>query len=160
MKGLMGRCLNQETALEHVWAKVDLTEGKLNQLKAWKVNMEKKFDHSEKVRKELEQGVEKIKKVLKDKDKEIQDLKDQLRQAKEEAIHEYRDSNALLSELGGSFVEGVDDALRQVQKDYPDLDVSNIKIDDQGQTSVIPVNSENTEDLFADNAILGDRASA
>ena len=38
--------------------------------------MEKKFDHSEKVRKELEQGVEKIKKVLKDKDKEIQDLKD------------------------------------------------------------------------------------
>ena len=38
--------------------------------------MEKKFDHSEKVRKELKQGVEKIKKVLKDKDKEIQDLKD------------------------------------------------------------------------------------
>ena len=57
-------------------------------------------------------------------------------------------------------MEGFDDALRQVQKAYPDLDVSNIKIDDQGQTSVIPVNSENTEDLFADNAILGDGASA
>ena len=74
--------------------------------------------------------METMKKVLEDKEKEIQDLEDQLRWAKEEAIREYCDSDALLSKLGGSFVEGFDDALCQVQKAYLDLDVSHIKIDD------------------------------
>ena len=41
--------------------------------------MEKKFDLSKKVRKELKQRMEEVKKALKDKDKEVQDLKDQLR---------------------------------------------------------------------------------
>ena len=76
--------------------------------------MEKKFDLLERVRKELEQGLEEVKKALeeKDKDKEVQDLQDQLRQTKKVAIREYRDSDALLSELGDSFLEGFDDALR------------------------------------------------
>ena len=64
------------------------------------------------------------------KDKEVQNLKEKLRQAKEVAIREYRDSDALLSELGDSFLEDFDDALRQVKKAYPDLDVSNIKVED------------------------------
>ena len=34
VKGLMGRCLNHETTLEHVRAKADLTEGESSQLKA------------------------------------------------------------------------------------------------------------------------------
>ena len=46
MKGLMGRCLHHKTTLERVRAKADLTEDELNQLKAWKFNMEKKFDLS------------------------------------------------------------------------------------------------------------------
>ena len=54
MKGLMGRCLNHETALERVRAKAELTKDELSQLKNWKSIMEKKFDLSEKVRKELE----------------------------------------------------------------------------------------------------------
>jgi len=112
MKGLMGRCLHHETTLERELVKADLTEDKLSQLKAWKSNMEKKFDLSEKVRKELEQGMEEAKKILEDKDKEIQDLMDQLRQAKEVAVHEYCDFDALLFELGDSFLEGFDDALR------------------------------------------------
>ena len=45
-------------------------------------------------------------------------------------MREYRDSNALLSKLGDSFLQGFDDALRQVKKAYPDLDVSNIKMED------------------------------
>ena len=122
--------------------------------------MEKKFDLLERVRKELEQGLEEVKKALKEKDKEVQDLQDQLRQAKKVAIREYRDSDALLSELGDSFLEGFDDALRQVKKAYPDLDVSNIKVEDQGQTSVMPVASEDTEDLFAEDATQGDEESA
>ena len=76
--------------------------------------------------------MEEAKKILEDKDKEIQDLKDQLRQAKEVAIREYYDFDALLSELGDSFLEGFDDALHQVKRVYLDLDVSNIKVEDQG----------------------------
>ena len=121
--------------------------------------MEKKFDLLERVRKELEQGLEEVKKALEEKDKEVQDLQDQLRQAKKVAIREYRDSDALLSELGDSFLEGFDDALRQVKKAYPDLDVSNVKVEDQGQSSVMPVASEDTEDLFAEDATQGDGES-
>ena len=54
MKGLMGRCLNHEMALERVRAKAEVTEDELSQLKNWKSTMEKKFDLSEKERKELE----------------------------------------------------------------------------------------------------------
>ena len=57
-------------------------------------------------------------------------------------------------------MEGFDDALRQVKRAYPDLDMSNIKIDDQGQTSVMPVASENMEDLFVEDATQGDRELA
>ena len=71
VKGLIGRCLNHEMTLERVQAKADLTKGKLSQLKAWKFNMDKKFDYSEMVRKELEQKMETMKKVLEDKEKEI-----------------------------------------------------------------------------------------
>ena len=122
--------------------------------------MEKKFDLSEKVRKELKQRTEEAKKALEDKDKEVQDLKDQLYQAKEVAIREYRNSDALLSELGDSYLEGFDDALRQIKKAFRDLDVSNIKVEDQAQTSVMPIASEDTEDLFAEDVNQGDGGSA
>ena len=66
--------------------------------------MDKKFKLLERVRKNLEQSTEEAEKALKGKDKEVQDLKDRLRQAKEVAIREYRDSDAMLSELGDSFL--------------------------------------------------------
>ena len=122
--------------------------------------MEKKFELSERVRKDLEQSTEEVKKTLKGKEKEIQDLKDGLRQAKEVVVCEYRDSNALLSELGDSFLQGFDDALHHVKKDYPDLDVSNIKVEDQTQTSVMPVASDDIDDLFATVDALSDGESA
>jgi len=40
------------------------------------------------------------------------------------------------------------------------LDVSNIKVEDQGQTSVMPTTSEDTDDLFVDDEVLGDGESA
>ena len=58
---------------------------------------------------------------MKGKDEEIKDLKEKLRQAKEDAVNEYREFEALLRELGGSFLQGFDDALRQLKKAYPDL---------------------------------------
>ena len=76
---------------------------------------------SEEARGELEKQTELLKKALVEKDKEIKDANDRLRQAKEEAIHEYCDSDALLAELGGPFAEGFDDCLRQVKASYPVL---------------------------------------
>ena len=108
----------------------------------------------------MSRSTEEAKKALEDKDKEVQDLKDQLYQAKEVAIREYRNSDALLSELGDSYLEGFDDALRQIKKAFRDLDVSNIKVEDQAQTSVIPVTSEDTEDLFAEDVNQGNRGPA
>ena len=114
MKGLIGRCLNHETALDCVRAKAEAMEDELSQLKNWKSTMEMKFDLSKKERKDLEHRTKEMKKVQEGKDKKIKDLKGQLRQAKEKAVREYRDSDTLLSELGSSFLEGFDDALRQV----------------------------------------------
>ena len=97
---------------------------------------------------------------MKGKEDEVKDLNKKLRQAKEDAVTEYRDSVALLKELGGSFLQGFDDALRQIKKAYPDLDVSMITVSDQDQTSAMPVASENTDDLFGDDAAQGDGESA
>nr|POE74981.1 hypothetical protein CFP56_26559 [Quercus suber] len=67
--------------------------------------------------------------ILEDKEKEISDAKDRLRQVKEEAILEYHDSDALLTELRGSYVDGFDDYLHQVKSAFPDLDLSHVCID-------------------------------
>ena len=68
------------------------------------------MDTSEKVKKELKEHMETMKNVLEDKKKEIKDARDQFRQAKEATIHEYRDFDALLEELGTSYTDGFDDA--------------------------------------------------
>ena len=159
MKGLMGRCLNHDTALECVQAKAEAREDELSQLKNWKSTMEKKFDLLEKERKELKQRTEEMKKVLEGKDKKIKDFKGQVPQVKEEAICEYRDSNALLLELGSSFLEGFDDALRQVRNAHPGLDLSSVKIEDPIQAFIVPVASKNTDELFAGDATIGDGES-
>ena len=160
MKGLMGRCLKHKATLKRVWTKVEQTKDELNQLRSWKTKMEKKLELSERVRKDLEQSTEEAKKTLKGKDKEIQDLKDGLYQAKEVAVREYRDSDTLLSERGDFFLQGFNDALCQVKKAYPDLDVSNIKVKDQAQTSIMPVASNDIDDLFTEDEALGDGESA
>ena len=160
MKGLMGRCLSHEMTLERVRAKAEQTKDELNQLRNWKPKMEKKLELSEKTRKNLEKMTEEAKRALEGKDKEIQDLKDEVCQAKDVAVREYRDFDALISELGDSFLQGFDDAIRQVKKAYPDLDISKIKVKDPPQTSVMPATSDNTDDLFAGNDVIGDGESA
>ncbi|XP_030925032.1 protein SUPPRESSOR OF npr1-1, CONSTITUTIVE 1-like [Quercus lobata] len=139
---------------------VGQTEEELSQLHKWKFTMEQKFELSENTRKELEQKTEEAGKVLKSRADEVKDLKKKLRHAKDDAVSEYRNSESLLKELGGSFLQGFDDALRQIKKTYPDLDVSMITLTDQDQTSALPVASENTEDLFGEEAAQGDGESA
>ena len=82
MKGLMDRCINREMALDRVRARAELTEEELGQLSKWKSTIEKKFELPEQVRKDLEQKMDEASKALEVKDKEIQDLKEKLRQAK------------------------------------------------------------------------------
>ena len=72
---------------------------------------------------------EELKTALEDKDND-------LRLAKEKAIQEYRDSDALLSELGVSYNDGFDDALRQAKALYPKLDFSAVNINVAEATSV------------------------
>ena len=84
-----------------------------------------------------------IRKVLEDKEND-------LRQAKERAIQEYRDSDALLSELRVSYNDGFDDALRQAEALYPKLDFSFVNIIVAEATSVHPDLSDDTNKLFAE----------
>ena len=86
---------------------------------------------------------EELKKVLEDKEND-------LRQAKERAVLEYRDSNALLSELGVSYNDGFDNALYQAKALYPKLDFSSVNIIVAEATSVHPDQSDDTNELFGE----------
>ena len=63
MKGLMGRCLNHETALDRIRKRANETKEELSGLKVWKVGMDKKFAMLETIRKELEQKMELLEKA-------------------------------------------------------------------------------------------------
>ena len=128
-KGLMDRSLHNEMALKGVREKAKLVEEELLQLKNWKVVTEQKLKLVERARDEYQKTTEELKIVLEDKENE-------LRLAKEKAIQEYRDSDALLSELGVSYNDGFDDALRQAKALYPKLDFSAVNINVAEATSV------------------------
>ena len=140
-KGLIDRSLHHEMALERVREKAKLAEEKLFELKNWKVVTEQKLKLTERARDEYHKMTEELKKVLED--KEID-----LCQAKERAVLEYRDSDALLSELGVSYNDGFDDALRQAKALYPKLDFSSDNITVAEATSVHPGQSDDTNELF------------
>ena len=86
---------------------------------------------------------EELKTVLEDKESE-------LRLAKEKAVQEYRDSDALLTELKVSYNDGFDDALRQAKALYPKLDFSAVNINIVEAMSVQPDTFDDTNELFAE----------
>ena len=86
--------------------------------------------------------VEALKKILKDKEAEISEAKHHLHQAKEDVVQKYRDSNALLKELGGSFADSFDDYFCKVKASFFDLDLSHVSIDAQAQTLASPSTSK------------------
>ena len=128
-KGLMDRALRNELALERVRDQARVTEEELLQLKNWKVVTEKKLKLAEEARDEHQKTVEELKAVLEDKE-------DELRLAKERAVQEYRDSDALLTELGSSYTDGFEDALHQAKALYPKFDFSAVDINVAEGTSV------------------------
>jgi len=86
----MDRALRNELALERVRDQAKATEEELLQLQNWKVVTERKLKLAEEARDEHQRTVEELKAVLEDKE-------DELRLAKEKAVQEYRDSDALLT---------------------------------------------------------------
>ena len=147
MKGLMDRSLHHEMALERVREKAKLAEEELFELKNRKVVTEQKLKLAERARDEYQKMTEELKKVLEDKEND-------LRKAKERAIQEYRDSDALLSELGVSYNDGFDDALRQAKALYPKLDFSFVNITVVEAMSVHPDLSDDTNELFAEEVLV------
>ena len=95
---------------------------------------EQKLKLAKQARDELQKLTEELKKTLEDKEKEVH-------QAKEAVVLEYRDSDALIVELGVSYNDGFDDALRQSKALYPKLDFSSINISVLEPTSVHPEQS-------------------
>ena len=92
-KGLMDRSLHHEMALERVREKAKLEEEELFELRNWKVVTEQKLKLAERARDEYQKMTEELKKTLEDKENDV-------RRAREKAVQEYRDSDALISELG------------------------------------------------------------
>ena len=142
-KGLMDWALHHETALERVRDKARQAEEELLELKNWKVVTEKKLKLAEHARDEYQRTTEELKAVLEDKE-------DELRLAKEKAIQEYRDSDALLTELGTSNTGGFEDARRQAKALYPKFDFSAVDINVAEGMSVQPDTSDDTADLFVE----------
>ena len=118
-------------------------EEELFELKNWKVVTEQKLKLAEQARDEFQKLMKEMKKTLEDKENEVC-------HAKETAVLEYRDSDALLSELGVSYNDGFDDALRQAKALYPKLDFSSVNISAPEPTSVQPEQSDDTNDLFGE----------
>ena len=129
---------------------MEAKETGLQELTAWKKVQVNKLDLTRKLLEESKAQVEVLKKILKHKEGEITEAKGLLRQAKEDAVQEYHDSNALLKELGGSFVNGFDNCFRQVKASFSDLNLSHISIDAQAQTPAQLVYFEGIGKLFAD----------
>ena len=149
-KGLMDRSLHHEMALERVREKAKLAEKELLELKNWKVVTEQKLKLAERARDEYQKMTEELRKVLEELRKFLEDKENDLRQAKERAVQEYRDSDALLSELGVSYNDGFDDALRHAKALYPKLDFSSVNIIVAEATSVHPDLSNDMNELFAE----------
>ena len=89
---------------------------------------------------EAEEYREALKKVLKDKEDEISQSMKLLCRAKKDAIKEYRDSDALLVELGGSFADSFDDCLHQVKASFLNMDLSHNTIDAKAKLHPIWLN--------------------
>ena len=142
-KGLMDQSLHHEMALERVREKAKLAEEELFELRNWKVVTELKLKLVERARDEYQKMTEELKKALEDKE-------DDVHQAKEKAVQEYRDSDAFISELGVYYNDGFDDALRQAKALCPKLDFSSVNITVAEATSVHLDLSDDTNKLFAE----------
>ena len=123
--------------------KAKLAEEELFELKNWKLVTKQKLKLAEQAKDEFQKLTEELKKTLEDKEEEV-------RQAKEVAVLEYCDSDALIAELGVSYNDDFDDTLRQAKALYPKLDFSSVNISVPEPTSIHPEQSDDTNELFGE----------
>lgn len=86
--------------------------------------------------------------MFQDKAGEISKLREQVRQAKEDGKTDFRNSDGFLTELSDCYNDGFQEYLRQLKALYPDLDVSQVSLDNVAQTSAPTVNHEDTDEIF------------
>ena len=104
---------------------------------------EQKLKLAKRARDEYQKMTKELRKVLEDKEND-------LHHAKEAAVLEYHDFDALFSELGVSYNDSFDDALLQAKALYSKLDFSSVNITVQEATSVHPEQSDDTNELFGE----------
>ena len=93
-----------------------------------------------------------MKKVLKDKEREISSLRKQVRQAKEDGKTEFRNFDSFLSKLGGCYANNFNECLCQVKAFFLDLYVSQVSLDDV--TPARSVESGGIDELFEGDPTL------
>ena len=123
--------------------KAKLAEEELFKLRNWKLVTEQKLKLAEQAKDEFQKLTEELKKTLEDKENED-------RHAKEAVVLKYRDSDALLAELGVSYNDDFYDALCQAKALFPKLDFSFVNISVLEPTSVQPEQSDDTNELFGE----------
>ena len=129
MKGLMDCCLAREKGNDHLREKVEATEIEVNELKDWKEVQVKKLTLTKKALEESKSHANELRKVLLDKEGEITTLREKVHHAKADGKAEFWDSDGFLKKLNDWYSDGFDECLRQVKALHPDLDVSQVSLD-------------------------------
>lgn len=108
----------------------------------------KKLTSSKKALEESESHVDKLKKVLLDKEGEIITLSEQVHHAKVDRKVEFQDSSGFLKNLSDWHSDSFDECLRQVKALHLDLDVSQVSLDNVAQTLARTTNQEDTDKIL------------
>ena len=148
MKGPMDRCLAREKWVDRLKEKAEIAETELNELRAQKESQVKKLSMTKKALEELEILADKLRKVLQDKEGEISKLREQIRRAKEDEMTEFHNSDGFLTQLSDCYENSFQECLRQVKALYPNLDVSQVSLDNVAQTPARTVDHEGTDEIL------------
>lgn len=110
----------------------------------------------------MKNQVEALKKVLKDKEREISSLREKVRQAKVGEETELRSSDGFLAELGGYYADKFNECLYQFKALFPNLDMSRVFLDNVAQTPARSAEFEGTGELISADPtpdVQGDRGA-
>ena len=108
----------------------------------------KKLSMTKKAVEELKILANKLRKVLQDKEGEISQLREQVCQAKENKTIEFRNSNDFLTKLSDCYDDKFQECLCQVKALYPNLDVSQVSLDNGAKTPARTVEHEGTNEIL------------
>ena len=135
----------------------------LNNLKAWKEVQVKKLRVTKKALEDSKSHAGELRKVLQDKERENSTLTEQVCRAKEDRRADFRDFDGFLTELSDCYSDGFHECLCQVKALYPNLEMSQVSLDNVVQTSARTVDQEETNEIFEVDpmpSVQGDREAA